>query len=64
LVLKFINSKKKGEHDIQTYANGVYKVILDYDGVRLTRSGNGSGEILYLYYNNMLIRKYTFWASI
>ena len=64
LFLKFINLKNKGVHNIQTYAYGVYKVILDYDGVRVTRSGNGSGGIFYLFYNNILIRKYNFWASI
>ena len=64
LFLKFINLKNKGVHTVQTYTYGVYKVILDYDGVRLTRSGNGSGGILYLYYINRLIRKYNFWASI
>ena len=64
LFLKFINYKNKGQHNIQTYEYGVYKVILDYDGVRHSRSGNGSGGIFYLYYNNKLIRKYNFWASI
>jgi len=64
LFLKFINFKNKGEHNIQTYEYGVYKVILDYDGKVWTRSGMGSGGIFYLYYNNKLIRKYNFWASI
>ena len=64
IFFKFVDSKNKGEHNIQTYAYGVYKVILDYDGKRWTRSGNGSGGIFYLYYNNKLIRKYNFWASI
>jgi hypothetical protein len=64
LFLKFINYKNKGQHNIQTYEYGVYKVILDYDGVRPSRSGNGSGGVFYLYYNNKLIRKNNFWASI
>ncbi len=64
LFLKFINIKNKGEHYIQTYEYGVYKVVLDYGVKAFTRSGIGSGGIFYLYYNNKLIRKYTFWASI
>jgi hypothetical protein len=64
LFLKFINYKNKGEHSIQTYEYGVYKVVLDYAVKAYTRSGIGSGGIFYLYYNNKLIRKYTFWASI
>ena len=64
LFLKFINYKNKGEHSIQTYEYGVYKVVLDYGVKAYTRSGIGSGGIFYLYYNNKLIRKYTFWASI
>ena len=63
LFLKFINYKNKGEHSIQTYEYGVYKVVLDYGVKAYTRSGIGSGGIFYLYYNNKLIRKYTFWAS-
>jgi hypothetical protein len=64
LFLKFINLKNKGVHAILTYTYGVYKVILDFDGIKVTQSGNGEGGIFHLYYNNVLIKKYNFWVSL
>ncbi len=62
--LKFIGIKKNGRHYIQTYTDGKTKVILDYNGNKGANSGNGNGGIFYIYYNNKLIKKYNFWASI
>lgn len=64
LFLKFISIKKNGKHYIQTYIDGNLKVILDYNGSKVTNSRNGDGGILYIYFNNKLIKKYNFWASI
>jgi hypothetical protein len=62
--LKFISIKKNGKHYIQTYRNGPIKVILDYNGQRVSNSGNGSGGIFYFYYADKLINKFEFWSGI
>lgn len=64
MFLKFISIKKNGKHHIQTYISQKFKVVLDYDGEEVTNSGNGEGGIFYFYYDNKLIQKYRFWASI
>jgi hypothetical protein len=64
LFLKFSNRVKKGAHYLNTYSDGVVKIILDYNGQRVSSSGNGDGGILYFYYDNKLIKKINFWATI
>ena len=53
-----------GNHYIHTYENGSIKVILDFDGVKHTASGNGDGGLLKFYVNSKLYKTLKFWSSL
>ncbi len=62
--LKFINTKKVGKHNVNTYENGDLKVILDWDGYKQSASGNGDGGTFKLFYKGKIIKTTKFWSSI
>ena len=53
-----------GSHYIHTYESGSIKVILDFDGVKHTASGNGDGGVLKLFYNGKQCKVLKFWSSL
>lgn len=64
MFLKFISIKKMGSHYIHTYESGSIKVILDFDGVKHTASGNGDGGLLKFYVNGNLNKTMKFWTGL
>lgn len=63
LTLKSINKTKKGSV-ITTYENDIYKIELNYDGVKRSSSGNGNGGFLKFYKDKVLIKKMKFYSTI
>ncbi len=53
--LEFKNIQKLGKHYIHTYENKNKKIILDWNGIKQTESGNGDGGLLKVYLDGKLV---------
>lgn len=64
IFLKHINSSTVGNNYTHTFLNGDIKVVLDFDGVRHSASGNGNGGVFKLFHKGKNIKTTKFWSSI